>query len=78
MAALATDVKLAIHPHPTLSETIMEAIDAQGRVVDVTARIAETQGGRAALQDDARGEVVQLEPLQLGDRRASLTRHGGA
>ncbi len=27
MAALATDVKLSIHPHPTLSETIMEAAE---------------------------------------------------
>jgi dihydrolipoamide dehydrogenase len=27
MAALATDVKLTIHPHPTLSETIMESAD---------------------------------------------------
>jgi dihydrolipoamide dehydrogenase len=27
MAALATDVKLTIHPHPTLSETIMEAAE---------------------------------------------------
>ncbi len=28
MSALATDVSLTIHPHPTLSETIMEAADA--------------------------------------------------
>ena len=28
MAALASDVSLSIHPHPTLSETIMEAADA--------------------------------------------------
>lgn len=28
MAALASDVKLSIHPHPTLSETIMEAAEA--------------------------------------------------
>ena len=27
MAALATDIKLSIHPHPTVSETIMEAAD---------------------------------------------------
>ena len=27
MAALASDVKLSIHPHPTLSETIMEAAE---------------------------------------------------
>jgi dihydrolipoamide dehydrogenase len=27
MAALATDLKLSIHPHPTLSETLMEAAD---------------------------------------------------
>ena len=27
MAALAADVKLSIHPHPTLSETIMEAAE---------------------------------------------------
>jgi dihydrolipoamide dehydrogenase len=27
MAALATDLKLSIHPHPTLSETIMEAAE---------------------------------------------------
>ena len=27
MAALATDVKLSIHPHPTLSETVMEAAE---------------------------------------------------
>ena len=27
MAALATDVKLSIHPHPTLSETMMEAAE---------------------------------------------------
>lgn len=27
MAALATDLKLAIHPHPTLSETLMEAAE---------------------------------------------------
>ncbi len=27
MAALATDLKLTIHPHPTLSETIMEAAE---------------------------------------------------
>ncbi len=27
MAALATDVKLTIHPHPTLSETIMESAE---------------------------------------------------
>jgi dihydrolipoamide dehydrogenase len=25
MAALASDVELSIHPHPTLSETVMEA-----------------------------------------------------
>lgn len=28
MAALATDVKLSIHPHPTLSETVMESAEA--------------------------------------------------
>ena len=28
MAALASDRSLSIHPHPTLSETIMEAADA--------------------------------------------------
>jgi dihydrolipoamide dehydrogenase len=28
MAALATDLKLSIHPHPTLSETIMESAEA--------------------------------------------------
>jgi dihydrolipoamide dehydrogenase len=28
MAAVATDVKLTIHPHPTLSETIMESAEA--------------------------------------------------
>ena len=27
MAALASDIKLAIHPHPTLSETVMEAAE---------------------------------------------------
>ena len=27
MAALATDLKLTIHPHPTLSETMMEAAE---------------------------------------------------
>ncbi len=27
MAALATDLKLSIHPHPTLSETMMEAAE---------------------------------------------------
>ena len=27
MAALASDVKLAIHAHPTLSETVMEAAE---------------------------------------------------
>jgi dihydrolipoamide dehydrogenase len=27
MAALASDVRLSIHPHPTLSETVMEAAD---------------------------------------------------
>ena len=27
MAALASDIKLSIHPHPTLSETIMEAAE---------------------------------------------------
>jgi dihydrolipoamide dehydrogenase len=27
MGALATDIKLSIHPHPTLSETIMEAAE---------------------------------------------------
>ena len=27
MGALATDLKLTIHPHPTLSETVMEAAD---------------------------------------------------
>ena len=27
MAALATDLRLSIHPHPTLSETVMEAAD---------------------------------------------------
>jgi dihydrolipoamide dehydrogenase len=27
MAALATDVKLSIHPHPTMSETVMEAAE---------------------------------------------------
>jgi dihydrolipoamide dehydrogenase len=27
MAALATDVKLSIHPHPTMSETLMEAAE---------------------------------------------------
>lgn len=27
MGALAGDVKLSIHPHPTLSETIMEAAE---------------------------------------------------
>ena len=28
MAAIAGDVKLTIHPHPTLSETVMEAAEA--------------------------------------------------
>jgi len=28
MAALASDVAMSIHPHPTLSETVMEAADA--------------------------------------------------
>jgi len=27
MAALATDLRLTIHPHPTLSETVMETAD---------------------------------------------------
>jgi dihydrolipoamide dehydrogenase len=27
MAALATDVKLSIHAHPTLSETVMESAE---------------------------------------------------
>ncbi|MFW5734273.1 MAG: hypothetical protein ACOCWR_04350, partial [Oceanidesulfovibrio sp.] len=27
MAALASDLKLSIHPHPTLSETVMEAAE---------------------------------------------------
>ena len=27
MAALASDLKLCIHPHPTLSETLMEAAE---------------------------------------------------
>jgi dihydrolipoamide dehydrogenase len=27
MAALATDLKLSIHPHPTMSETVMEAAE---------------------------------------------------
>jgi dihydrolipoamide dehydrogenase len=27
MAALASDIKLSIHPHPTLSETIMESAE---------------------------------------------------
>jgi dihydrolipoamide dehydrogenase len=27
MGALATDIKLSIHPHPTLSETVMEAAE---------------------------------------------------
>ena len=27
MGAVAADLKLTIHPHPTLSETIMEAAD---------------------------------------------------
>jgi dihydrolipoamide dehydrogenase len=27
MAALASDVKLSIHPHPTLSETVMETAE---------------------------------------------------
>ena len=27
MGALASDLKLTIHPHPTLSETVMEAAD---------------------------------------------------
>jgi dihydrolipoamide dehydrogenase len=30
MAALATDLKLSIHPHPTLSETVMEAAEMIG------------------------------------------------
>jgi dihydrolipoamide dehydrogenase len=27
MAALASDIGMSIHPHPTLSETVMEAAD---------------------------------------------------
>jgi len=27
MAATATDLKLSIHPHPTLSETVMESAE---------------------------------------------------
>jgi dihydrolipoamide dehydrogenase len=27
LGSLATDIKLSIHPHPTLSETIMEAAE---------------------------------------------------
>ncbi len=27
MAALATDIALTIHPHPTLSETVMESAE---------------------------------------------------
>ena len=27
MGAVATDLKLTIHPHPTLSETVMEAAE---------------------------------------------------
>ena len=27
MGANATDIKLTIHPHPTLSETVMEAAE---------------------------------------------------
>jgi dihydrolipoamide dehydrogenase len=27
MGAVAADLKLTIHPHPTLSETVMEAAD---------------------------------------------------
>jgi dihydrolipoyl dehydrogenase len=36
MAALASDVKLTIHPHPTLSETVMEAAEVYfGQSTDV-------------------------------------------
>lgn len=36
MAALATDLKLSIHPHPTLSETLMEAAEVFfGQATDV-------------------------------------------
>jgi dihydrolipoamide dehydrogenase len=36
MAALATDLKLTIHPHPTLSETLMEAAEVFfGQATDV-------------------------------------------
>ncbi|MEZ5315804.1 MAG: dihydrolipoyl dehydrogenase [Vicinamibacterales bacterium] len=36
MAALATDLKLSIHPHPTLSETLMEAAEVFfGHATDV-------------------------------------------
>ena len=36
MAALATDLKLTIHPHPTLSETLMEASEVFfGQATDV-------------------------------------------
>ncbi len=36
MAALAADVSLSIHPHPTLSETVMEAAEVFfGQATDV-------------------------------------------
>ena len=36
MAALAGDLELTIHPHPTLSETVMEAAEVfYGRATDI-------------------------------------------
>lgn len=36
MAAVASDIKLSTHPHPTLSETVMEAAEVFfGQATDV-------------------------------------------
>jgi hypothetical protein len=47
MAALATDLRLSIHPHPTLSETLMEAAEVFfGESTRLPAQEEARQNGR--------------------------------
>jgi dihydrolipoamide dehydrogenase len=47
MGATAKDLALAVHPHPTLSETLMEAAEAfYGHATHTMARKSPSEGGR--------------------------------
>ena len=77
MGAVARDVMESIHPHPTLSETVMESAElAYGAATHVAKpqqggevrilHVRKHRRARAQIDDTATGNGVQAQSLRLG------------